>query len=189
MARVLFGKVDASGRLPVTFPNSEAQLPTAGDPNAYPGVGDVVDYDEGLLVGYRHYDANGIRPAYPFGHGLSYTSFRYSNLRVLKHRTVTVDITNTGDRDGVAVPQLYLSLPSHPGVAEPPKALAGFDRVTIESGAKQRVRFQLSRRAFSYWNEQAHGWKVVPGCAQALVGRDSRHLPLKAPIGLNGACD
>ena len=78
MARVLFGKVDASGRLPVTFPRSEAELPTAGDPNAYPGVGDIVDYDEGLLVGYRHYDANGIKPAYPFGHGLSYTSFRFS---------------------------------------------------------------------------------------------------------------
>ena len=82
MARVLFGKVDASGRLPVTFPESEDDLPTAGNESAYPGVNDVVEYTEGLLVGYRHYDANGIKPAYPFGHGLSYTKFRFSDLRV-----------------------------------------------------------------------------------------------------------
>ena len=82
IARVLFGKVDASGRLPVTFPKSEADLPTAGDENAYPGVNDVVVYDEGLFVGYRHYDKNRIKPAFPFGHGLSYTRFRFSDLRV-----------------------------------------------------------------------------------------------------------
>jgi beta-glucosidase len=190
MARLLFGKVDASGRLPVTFPRSEAQLPTAGDPNAYPGVGDIVDYDEGLLVGYRHYDANGIKPAYPFGHGLSYTSFRFSDLRVSPSgKTASVDVANTGDRRGIAVPQVYLSLPSHPGVAQPPKKLAGFDRVALRPGQSQRVRFHLTSRTFSYWDEQAHGWKVVPGCAQVLVGRDSRHTPLKAPIGLDGACD
>jgi beta-glucosidase len=190
MARVLFGKVDASGRLPVTFPRSEAQLPTAGDPNAYPGVGDVVDYDEGQLVGYRHYDANGIKPAYPFGHGLSYTSFRYSDLRVSPSgKSVSVAVENTGKRSGVAVPQLYLALPSHPGVAEPPKKLAGFKRLSLRPGQKQRVQFGLDRRAFSYWDEAAHGWKVVPGCAQVLVGRDSSHTPLKAPIGLGGACD
>ena len=82
IARVLFGAVDAQGRLPVTFPRSEADLPTAGDDDAYPGVGDIVTYDEGLLVGYRHYDAHRIRPAYAFGHGLSYTHFRFSDLRV-----------------------------------------------------------------------------------------------------------
>jgi beta-glucosidase len=190
MARVLFGKVDASGRLPVTFPRGESQLPTAGDPNAYPGVGDVVDYDEGLLVGYRHYDANGVKPAYPFGHGLSYTDFRFSDLRVsASGKMVSVAVENTGDRAGVAIPQLYLSLPSHPGVAQPPKKLAGFQRLSLKPGQERRVRFRLDRRAFSYWDESAHGWKVVPGCARVLVGRDSRHVALKAPIGLGGACD
>ena len=82
IARVLFGKVDASGRLPVTFPKREADLPTAGNENAYPGVNDVVDYPEGLFVGYRHYDAHRIKPAYAFGHGLSYTTFRFSDLRI-----------------------------------------------------------------------------------------------------------
>ncbi len=190
MARVLFGKVDASGRLPVTFPRSEADLPTAGDPNAYPGVGDIVDYDEGLLVGYRHYDANGIKPAYPFGHGLSYTSFRFSRLHVSRSgRAVSVTVENTGKRRGFAVPQLYLSLPSQPGVAQPPKKLAGFDRVNLRPGHKRRVRFDLPTRAFSYWDESAHRWSVVPGCAEALVGRDSRRLPLRAPIGLGDSCN
>jgi len=188
IARVLFGKVDASGRLPVTFPRSEADLPTAGDPNAYPGVADIVNYDEGLLIGYRHYDANGIKPAYPFGHGLSYTSFRFSNLRVLKHRTVTVDVRNTGEREGTAVPQLYLALPSRPGVPQPPKALAGFDRVEVEPDEKRRVRFVLDRRSFSYWDVDADRWRAVPGCAEVMVGRDSRRTPLTAPIGLGDAC-
>ncbi len=190
MARVLFGKVDASGRLPVTFPRSESQLPTAGDPNAYPGVGDVVDYDEGQLVGYRHYEANGIKPAYPFGHGLSYTSFRFSDLRVSPSgKKVSVKVANTGDRRGIAVPQLYLSLPSHPGVAQPPKKLSGFDRLALRPGQSKRVSLHLTTRAFSYWDAKAHDWKLVPGCARVLVGRDSSHTPLKAPIGLDGACD
>jgi beta-glucosidase len=190
IARVLFGEIDAQGRLPVTFPRSEAQLPTAGDPNAYPGVDNVVTYDEGLLVGYRHYDAAGLRPAYPFGFGLSYTSFRFSDLRVSPSgKAVSVTVANTGDRKGVAVPQLYLALPSQPGVAQPPRKLEGFDRLTLRSGQSRRVRFHLNKRAFSYWSDKAHGWKVVPGCARVLVGRDSRHTPLKAPIGLHGVCD
>ena len=190
IARVLFGEIDAQGRLPVTFPRSEAQLPTAGDPNAYPGVDNVVTYDEGLLVGYRHYDAAGLRPAYPFGFGLSYTSFRFSDLRVSPSgKAVSVTVANTGDRKGVAVPQLYLALPSQPGVAQPPRKLEGFDRLTLRSGQSRRVRFHLNKRAFSYWSDKAHGWKVVPGCARVLVGRDSSHTPLKAPIGLRGVCD
>jgi beta-glucosidase len=190
IARVLFGEIDAQGRLPVTFPRSEAQLPTAGDPNAYPGVDNVVTYDEGLLVGYRHYDAAGLRPAYPFGFGLSYTSFRFSDLRVSPSgKAVSVTVANTGDRKGVAVPQLYLALPSQPGAAQPPRKLEGFDRLTLRSGQSRRVRFHLNKRAFSYWSDKAHGWKVVPGCARVLVGRDSRHTPLKAPIGLHGVCD
>jgi beta-glucosidase len=190
IARVLFGKIDAQGRLPVTFPRSEDQLPTANDPNAYPGVDNVVNYDEGQLVGYRHYDAEGLKPAYPFGFGLSYTSFRFSGLRISPSgQTVSAKVENTGDRKGVTVPQLYLSLPSHPGVAQPPKKLAGFTRLGLKPGESERVRFHIARRSFSYWSEAAHGWKVVPGCARVLVGRDSRHLPLKAPIGLHGACD
>ena len=189
IARVLFGKVDASGRLPVTFPKSEADLPTANNPNAYPGVNDVVDYPEGLLVGYRHYDAKKIRPAYPFGHGLSYTKFHFSKLRFAgkkgstrKHPAFTVSATvrNSGKRKGVAVPQLYLALPSTGKVPEPPKALKGFKRISLKPGKSKRVRFSLDTRALSYWNVSAHGWKVHPGCFKVMVGKSSRNLPLKS---------
>ena len=199
IARVLFGKVDASGRLPVTFPKRDADIPTAGDENAYPGVNDVVDYPEGLLVGYRHYEANGIKPAYPFGHGLSYTSFRFSKLQIERtagggsarkqgRPSVSVVVKNTGDRSGVAVPQLYLSLPSTKAVPQPPKALKGFKRITLDPGKSKRVRFPLNRRAFSYWDTDAHGWKIVRGCGKVLVGSSSAKTPLQAPIGPRGVC-
>ena len=200
IARVLFGAVDAQGRLPVTFPRSEADLPTAGDENAYPGVGDVVTYDEGLLVGYRHYDARRISPAYAFGHGLSYTSFRFSDLRLRANRhpqakrgrslaTVSVAVTNTGERRGVAVPQLYLGLPSRPGVAQPPKALKGFKRIVLAPGRTRRVRFQLDRRALSYWDVEADRWRLARGCARVLVGRSSRRTPLDATLAVRAGCN
>lgn len=199
IARVLFGEVDASGRLPVTFPRSEADLPTAGDEDAYPGVNDVVDYDEGLFVGYRHYDANNIKPAYPFGHGLSYTSFRFSDLRVKRAArgskarerggpTVTVVVTNTGKRAGVAVPQLYLALPSTDGAPQPPKALKGFERIKLDPGKSKRVRFRLNRRAFAHWDSDGDRWKVAPGCARVLVGSSSRKTPLRALLNPTGPC-
>ena len=199
IARVLFGKVDASGRLPVTFPKREADLPTAGNENAYPGVNDVVDYPEGLFVGYRHYDAHRIKPAYAFGHGLSYTTFRFSDLRIKGSaggstagkrggRTVSVAVRNTGNRRGVAVPQLYLSLPSTRAVPQPPKALKGFRRIELAPGRTKRVRFALDKRAFSYWNARQDQWRVVSGCARVLVGSSSRKTPLKAPIAPSGAC-
>ena len=192
MARVLFGKVDASGRLPVTFPKSEDDLPTAGDESAYPGINDVVDYAEGLLVGYRHYDANGIKPAYPFGHGLSYTKFRFSKLRVRGAKrggpSVSVKVENTGKRRGIAVPQVYLSLPSTKAVPQPPKALKGFQRVKLRPGKSKRLRFRLDRRAFSYWDVDADSWKVTPGCSRVLVGSSSRKTRLRAPISPSGSC-
>ncbi len=199
IARVLFGKVDASGRLPVTFPKSEKQLPTAGSAKQYPGVSDVVDYSEKLLVGYRHYDADHIKPAYPFGYGLSYTKFRFSKLRVKsparaakrKRRgapTVSVKVENTGRRRGVAVPQLYLALPSSRAVPEPPKALEGFKRIQLAPGKAKRVRFHLNRRAFSYWDSKRDRWRIDRGCAKVLVGSSSRHTPLRAKIDRGGAC-
>ena len=193
MANVLFGKVDASGRLPVTFPKSEADLPTAGNENAYPGVNDVVDYAEKLLVGYRHFDANGIKPAYAFGHGLSYTKFHFSDMEIKRARkrggpTVKVTVTNRGKRRGVAVPQLYLALPSTDAVPEPPKALKGFKRIKLAPGKSKRVRFKLTPRDFSYWDVGKHDWQLTPGCSRVLVGSSSRKLPLKAPIRPQGAC-
>ncbi len=199
IARILFGKVDPSGHLPVTFPKRIADLPTAGNEHAYPGVNDVVDYVEKLLVGYRYYDANAVKPAYPFGYGLSYTKFRFSDLRVKrpaggskarKHGgpTVSIAVKNTGKRRGVAVPQLYLSLPSTHAVPEPPKALKGFKRIKLAPGKTKRVRFALNRRAFSYWDAGNDRWRVVPGCAKVLVGSSSRKTPLRARVAAAGTC-
>ena len=193
IARVLFGRTDASGRLPVTFPRRESDIPTAGDPAAYPGVNDTVSYDEGLSVGYRHYLSKGISPAYAFGAGLSYTRFHLSGLRVHRRRgsgpVVSLEVENVGGRAGDAVPQLYLSLPSHPGVPQPPIKLSGFGRITLAPGRSGRVRIALTRRAFSYWSEAENRWRLVPGCAEALVGTSSARLPLRAAIDLHGRCD
>ncbi|WP_328996142.1 glycoside hydrolase family 3 C-terminal domain-containing protein [Kribbella sp. NBC_01245] len=199
LARVLFGDVDPGGRLPVTFPRGERDLPTTGgDPEAYPGVLENAVYKEGVLVGYRWYDARGVTPAYPFGYGLSYTSFAYSDLRIARGTpgsrvaaSVSVKVTNTGKRTGTAVPQLYLGLPNPAvGVEQPPKQLKGFEKVTLAPGNSARVTFQLDERALSYWSTEAGDWRVAPGCYDVQVGSSSRHLPLQSTIsGGHGTVD
>lgn len=195
LAAVLFGERDPGGRLPVTFPRSAADLPTAGDPSRYPGTaGQQVFYREGVLVGYRWYDARGLAPAYPFGFGLSYTSFAYDDLAVEDPgagapAVVTARVTNTGARTGTDVAQLYLGLPSRPGLEQPPSRLQGFERVRLAPGASTRVRFALDRRALSSWDPSAGGWVQSDGCVEVKLGRSSRDLPLRAVLpGASGAC-
>ena len=188
IARVLFGDADPGGRLPATFPVSEADEPTAGDPEKYPGVAETVTYKEGLLVGYRWFDAHGIAPAYPFGFGRSYTTFAYRRLRVSTgpgRVTVAADVVNTGTRSGVAVPQLYVGMPSPgPGVVQPPRQLRAFTKLRLRPGARRRVRFTLDDRALSYWDTGASAWRVAPGCYRLLVGSSSRNLPLRGRVCL-----
>jgi beta-glucosidase len=193
IARVLFGDVDPGGRLPATFPRSAADLPTAGDPRRYPGVKDVVRYSGRVLVGYRWFDQRGIRPAFPFGFGLSYTSFGFRGLRVRPDRRgvgarVSIEIVNTGDRTGVAVPQLYLGLPGARGRRQPPRQLKGFDAVRLRAGGRARVRFRLDRRAFAHWSARRHRWAVARGCYRVLVGASSRDILERAtvPVGRAG---
>jgi beta-glucosidase len=193
IARVLFGDVDPSGKLPVTFPNAEGDTPTAGDPEKYPGVGNNVFYKEGLFVGYRWYDQQRIIPAYPFGFGISYTRFRYSGLRLRRPRrgqrapsgdpavlVASAVVRNVGRRRGVAVPELYVSLPSSSAVPEPPVQLKGFTRIALRPGATRRFTIALDSRALSYWNASAGNWRPVPGCYRVLIGSSSRDLPLGA---------
>ncbi len=194
IARVLFGKADPGGRLPATFPRREADTPTAGDPEKYPGVNNEVTYKEGLLVGYRWYDARQVEPAYPFGFGLSYTNFRYHDLsvrRVNRERgavaTAKLEVTNSGRRAGIAVPELYLGYPADAPVPEPPKELKGFRRVWVGPGRTKTVRIDLRNRDFSYWDAASNAWKLLPGCYRVLVGSSSRDLPLSATIGRGGA--
>jgi beta-glucosidase len=191
IANLLFGKADPAGRLPVTFPNSASQLPTAGDPASYPGLGIEEYYREGLDIGYRWYLAHHLTPAYPFGYGLSYTHFRLSHLVVRTDpgggdgtvATVSVRVTNTGHRAGRAVPQLYLALPSSTQVPEPPLQLRGYDGVTLAPGRSAVVTFPLNARSFAYYDATNNRWEVRPsGCFGLRVGSSVGSLPLQATL-------
>ena len=187
IARVLFGDAEPGGRLPTTFPLREEDQPTSGDPQAYPGVAEQVQYKEGVLMGYRWFDARGLGVAYPFGHGLGYTRFALSRLRIAGD-TVSVTVRNTGRRAGTAVPQLYLGLPQpRRDVVQPPRQLKAFERVTLAAGAGRRVTFTLGERAFQYWDTPAGGWRTAPGCYRVMVGQSSRDLPLGGAIARGGA--
>lgn len=151
----------------------------------YPGINDEVQYSEGLFVGYRHYDAQNITPLFPFGHGLSYTSFSYSDLFItpncaspMSTINVEMDIKNTGSRTGAETVQLYLGMPST-AVAEPPKQLKGFQKVSLAPGQSQHVSFSLDPSAFSYWNTSSGNWAVQNGTYQILVGSSSRDIRLQ----------
>jgi beta-glucosidase len=187
IAHVLFGDVNPSGKLPMTFPATEDQL-YARDVSAYPGVasdGNVhldVHYDEGIDVGYRWFDRNQSNPLFAFGHGLSYTTFGYDDLRVTPDHgdatkvTVAAKVTNTGSVRGKEVAELYVRFPSEAG--EPPMQLKGFDKIELEPGESRDVGFTLDSRAFSFWKEPG-GWTVAPGSYEIYVGGSSRDTPLK----------
>jgi beta-glucosidase len=184
-AALLFGDVTPSGKLPITFPKSLTDGPLRS-PKQYPGVADAQGvphsaYSEKLLVGYRWYDAKKIAPLFPFGFGLSYTTFRYSGLTV-KGSTATFTVTNTGRRTGAEVAQLYVSQPA--SAQEPPKQLRGFQKVVLRPGQSKTLSIRLDERAFQHWNG---GWKTASGCYTIGVGGSSASLPLKARVGRGGA--
>jgi beta-glucosidase len=184
LAALLFGDVDPSGKLPVTFPASLSDVP-ASTAAQWPGANGTVQYSEGVKVGYRWYDAQGITPLFPFGFGLSYTSFGYSGLSVSGpdssgNVTVAATVTNTGSVAGSDVAQLYVGDPAATG--EPPKQLKGFQRVTLNPGASTRVTFTVGTHDFAYWNETSHGWTSPAGTYQVYVGDSSRSLPLTGSV-------
>ncbi|MGI8334016.1 beta-glucosidase [Actinomadura scrupuli] len=186
LARVLYGDVDPGGRLPVTFPAAEGDTPVAGDPRRYPGVDGTATYSEGVMVGYRHYDANGITPSFPFGFGLSYTTFGYGDLAV-RPGGVSVTVTNTGQRTGTAVPQLYLGMPApDAGTPQPPRALKGFAKVVLAPGQSRRVTFPLNARSYAFWHQATGSWKIAPGCYRVMVGASSRDIAATGGIPRGG---
>ena len=185
LASVLFGQTDPGGHLPVTFPASLSQVP-ASTTAQFPGNGTTVQYSEGIDVGYRWYDAKDITPLFPFGFGLSYTQFAFSHLSVspglvdgTKDVRVSAVVTNTGKRAGSEVAQLYLADPSASG--EPPRQLAGFQRVSLAPGASARVSFAVTPQAMSWWDDTANGWTQTAGTYQVYVGDSSAlsGLPLR----------
>lgn len=186
LAAVVFGDVNPSGKLPVTFPRTEVQTPVSS-PERWPGANGTATYSEGLQVGYRWYDANSETPLFPFGYGLSYTRFRFQHLNVAgQHGDVTVQatVTNTGRRTGADVVQLYVTDPSAAG--EPPLQLKGFQRVQLRPGQSKRLTFRLDRRAFSIWDTDAQAWTTVPGRYRVSVGDSSANLPLTGSVDVGG---
>lgn len=190
LARVLFGDVDASGRLPCTFPKQLSDSP-AHALNAYPGSNGVVTYTEGMLVGYRWFDAKQIEPLFPFGYGLSYTKFAYANLRVVPgadpanpSAAVEFDLTNTGQRAGAEVPQIYVQQ-ANPSLPRPPKELKGFAKVLLQPGQTQRVSIRLDRNAFAFYDPAKKGWVAEKGDFKILVGSSSRDIRLQGVCQLS----
>jgi len=200
VANLIFGEVNPSAKLPITFPRSEADLPhpkvvmppkaaidadregwkriAAGLP-AFP-----VTYNEGVKVGYKWYDAENKPVLFPFGYGLSYTTYSYSNLKVTpgKNPRVTFTVTNTGNRAGAEVAEVYASLPA--AASEPPKRLVGWSKVKLNAGESKDVAIEVDAKYLSIFNVEKNGWQLLPGDYGFMVGGSSQSLPLKESIGL-----
>ncbi|MGH3375888.1 MAG: glycoside hydrolase family 3 C-terminal domain-containing protein, partial [Actinoallomurus sp.] len=185
LAAVLFGDVSPSGKLPVTFPASLADVP-AHTAAQWPGANDQVQYSEGVNVGYRWYDAKNITPLFPFGYGLSYTTFGFSDLHVgglgPDGATVTATVTDTGGRAGAEVAQLYVGDPASTG--EPAHQLRGFQRVDLQPGESKTVSFTVTAHDLAHWES---GWTTTPGTYQIFVGDSSRDLPLTGSLAVQSA--
>jgi beta-glucosidase len=188
VADVLLGNVNPSGKLPLTFPRSIDDT-LAKNPDQYTGDGKTVHYSEGLDVGYRGYAANGVTPLFPFGYGLSYTSFQFSYLNVTmgadkESATVSFKVSNTGQLDGAEVAELYLGFPPIADGNEPPIQLKGFSKVILKTGESKVVQLKLDPRSFSFWSVAKQDWEVAPGSFQVMVGDSSANTPLKTSINV-----
>lgn len=182
---VLYGKVNPSGHLAETFPCKLEDNPSY---LYYGGEGDKTEYREGVFVGYRYYDTKKMEVLFPFGHGLSYTTFAYSNLRIsapsmkdTETVTVTVDVTNTGKRAGKEVVQLYVAPPKGE-VIRPVHELKGFEKVELQPGETRTVSFTLCKRAFAYYNMAAGDWTVESGDYTIELGESSRAILLRGSV-------
>jgi beta-glucosidase len=187
VASVLLGKVNPSGKLPLTFPVRLEDSPAYINAS-YPGCREV-NYGEGIFVGYRYYDQKDVTPLFPFGHGLSYTSFTYSDLKVTKKFKaggkvdVSLTVTNSGEAAGKEVVQLYVS-DRKSALPRPPKELKGFAKLALGPGEAGKVAFTLDERAFSYYDPHKQGWVAEPGEFDVLVGSSSRDIRVKAKVTL-----
>lgn len=185
IADILFGDANPSGKLAETFPKVLSDNPSYLN---FPGEGDKVEYREGVFVGYRYYDKKGIEPLFPFGFGLSYTSFEYSNLSINKNEiqdtesvSVSVNVKNTGSVAGKEIVQLYVKDIAST-VIRPDKELKGFEKVELLPGEEKQVFFTLDKRAFAYYSVELKDWHVETGEFEIIVGKSSREIVLKNSI-------
>lgn len=174
---ILFGDTNPSARLPITFPNAENEMQMT--PEMYPGKNGISIYSEALEVGYRWYNSHGIKPAFAFGHGLSYTTFQYDDLKV-NGRSVSFSVKNVGKLTGSEIPQLYVTFPE--SAKEPPRQLKGFKKVALEAGGTTVVTFQLTDRDLSIWDGAGHDWSLVTGEFDVMVGASSDDIRLTGKL-------
>jgi beta-glucosidase len=200
VANILFGDVNPSAKLPITFPKSEADLPhptLVKPPKATVDANRQgwrriaaglpafqVTYDEGVKVGYKWYDAEDKPVLFPFGYGLSYTSYSYSNLKVTpgKNPRVSFTVTDTGKRAGAEIAEVYASLPA--AATEPPKRLVGWRKVKLNAGESKDVTIEVNQKYLSIFSVEQNGWQLIPGEYTFMVGGSSRDLPLKETVSL-----
>ncbi|MCM2972640.1 glycoside hydrolase family 3 C-terminal domain-containing protein [Larsenimonas suaedae] len=189
VADLLFGEVSPCGKLAETFPHRLEDTPCYLH---FPGTGDVVEYAEGIFVGYRYFDAKNVAPLFPFGHGLSYTTFTYQDLTLSEARIsaddtldVTVRVTNSGQRAGKEIVQLYVSDHTH-AVPVAPKALRGFEKVHLEPGESATLTFTLGRRDFAYFDVDTNDWRVPTGSFSISFGASSADLRLTQDVHVTG---
>lgn len=182
---ILFGKVNPSGKLAETFPMKLSDNPSYLN---FPGFRDDVAYNEGIFVGYRYYDFKDMAVRYPFGHGLSYTTFEYSDIALSSNSirsgdelTVTATITNTGHCDGKEVVQLYVS-DVQSSIVRPVRELKGFEKVFLKPGESKKIMFKLDKRSFAFYNEAVHDWSVEEGDFIISLGSSSRDIRLQANV-------
>ena len=194
IANILFGDVNPSGKLPISFPKSETDLPhltiPAPPPSSQPPSSELAptqvfidaNYTEGLKVGYRWYDAESKEPLFPFGFGLSYTTFSYSQLKVASGKSVEVSFTvkNAGARAGAEVAQVYLGLPASAG--EPPKRLVAWEKMQLAPGQSRTVTLSIEPQFMSVFNVEKDSWELLPGDYLVFVGGSSRDTPLTATL-------
>ena len=186
-ASLIFGDADPGGRLPMTFPASASQGP-ATQAEAYPGVNGVAQYSEGIFVGYRWYDEHKQEPLFPFGFGLSYTTFRFSDLRLRRDGDrvkIELAVKNIGTRRGSDVVQVYVGEPA--AAKEPPSQLKGFAKVSLRPGERKQVTIALTVKSFASWSEGSHGWELLPGTYDFKVGESSRDFLLHGQMTLEAA--
>jgi beta-glucosidase len=191
LADVLSGAVSPSGKLTETWPLSLEATPSYAN---FPGGTKTVEYRESLFVGYRYYDLSTTPVAYPFGHGLSYTTFEYSDLRLDRATfasgdaplTARVTVKNTGARSGAEVVQLYVAAPQTSALYRARKELKGFEKVVLAPGASAEAAFTLDARSFAYYNTRASDWAIEGGEYTILVGGSSADIRLQKPVSVRG---